>query len=277
MSRTVLALALVLAQGCGTEQAKSLRVLTYNVKGLDWTNTDNPRYPVGPVTTDLVATITAQQPDLIGLQEAWDDNNDGSLAEELASATGLQHRFASTTTRGWLPYLQQNVVLSRHPLLATHELDLGPDPQSYENRRFQLVRVDAPAGELCLGNLHLFTDATLQRPALEQIRTFVAEHCPDVPLVWTGDFNFTPGDPDTYSYLTGGFTPELTDPAVALGLQPGAAELYSSSAAAPDRRIDYIFATAELAPLEYRTVTAPIASRAYPDHLPVLARFEVTR
>lgn len=273
MIRAGLALCL-LAAACGPDPPLSLRVMSYNVKGLDWSNGKLATYPVAARTADLTTTILAEAPDVIGVQEAWNKTDGGSLAEELSLATGLAHTYCSTTTRGWLPYVQQNVVLSRFPLLETAELDLGPDPSSVENRRFQLVRLDAPGGEVCLGNVHLFTDQTLQLPALEAIAAFVAGRCPDAPLVFTGDFNLTPTS-EPYRYLTTRFTPRLTDPAVALGGDPRAQALYSSSAASPHQRIDYIFVSDEVTPLTYRTVTSPIPDRTYPDHLPVCGTGEL--
>jgi len=265
--RAALTLCL-LAAACGPEEPLSLRVMSYNVKGLDWNNGTLATYPVAAQTADLVTTVLAEAPDVIGIQEAWSETDGGSLAAELSAATGLEHSHSSTTTRGWLPYVQQNVILSRFPLLETAELDLGPDPSSVENRRFQLVRLDAPRGEICIGNVHLFTDRTLQLPALEAIAAFVAGRCPDAPLIFTGDFNLTPAS-EPYRYLTTSFTPHLTDPAVALGGDPQARALFSSSAASPHQRIDYIFVSDAVTPLTYRTVTSPIPDRTYPDHLPV--------
>jgi endonuclease/exonuclease/phosphatase family metal-dependent hydrolase len=267
-----LAAVALLCASC-EEEALSLRVMTYNVKGLDWMAPDNPRYPVAVSTEDLLQTIRAHDPDVVGLQECWHKSDDqSSLAGELSRATGLSHVFATTTTVGWLPYVQQNVLLSRFPLAVVEELDLGPDPTSQENRRFQYARLELPDGtELHLGNLHLFTAAELQLPALKQIQTFLAERVHDGRLVWTGDFNFAP-NADPYSYLTGDFQPALVDPVAARGELPDASAYHTSSAAAPKKRIDYVFVGEGVEVLDYLTVTGPIPNRTYPDHLPVIAR-----
>lgn len=268
----------LLCPSCGEQEELLLRVMTYNVKGLDWMAPDNPSYPVAVSTEDLLQTIRAHDPDVVGLQECWHKSADGSsLAGELSRATDLSHVFATTTTVGWLPYVQQNVLLSRFPLAVVEELDLGPDPTSQENRQFQYARLELPDGaQLHLGNLHLFTAGDLQLPALKQIQTFLAERVDDGRLVWTGDFNFTPAA-EPYSYLTQTFRPVLVDPVAAVGEPPDASAYHTSSAAAPNKRIDYVFVGDAVTVLDYLTVTSPIPNRTYPDHLPVIARVRLGR
>lgn len=272
-----LALAVLLTVAAACAEEPPLSLMSYNVKGLDWSNTANPTYPVASRRADLVTTIRAHAPDLLAIQEAWHRSAGGSLAEELAAACGLQHSVSVTTTRSWLPYLQQNVILSRHPLRATASLDLGPDPSSYEDRKLQLVEVQAPGGVLCLGNLHLFTSQALQRSALKKVIGFLAERCGDLPLALAGDFNFEPDqDPNSpYAVLTGGASLVLRDPVEVLGGDPAAARYNSSPAAEPRRRIDHVFVGEGATPVDYQVVDAPIPNRSYPDHLPVLMRLSL--
>lgn len=274
-----LPIALAACSGDDPAQPERLRVITYNVKGLDWTPGSTPAFPEAVRLEDLVTTLAAHPADVIGLQEVRQKDEQRSLADDLAEALGGYHVATATTTSIWMPYVQQNAILSRYPLADAEELDLGEDPGGTEHRRFQYARIELPGGTVVhLGNIHMFTDGALQRPALEAVARFLEGRVgSDDLLVWTGDFNTKPSaDPmSPYGYVTGEFSPAVVDPQTELGRPLDPPEAFTSSAEDPRRRIDYIFVSPAITVLDYAPVTDPVPNRAYPDHLAVEATLQL--
>jgi endonuclease/exonuclease/phosphatase family metal-dependent hydrolase len=271
------AILAILIGGCSAEP-QPIRVVSYNVKALDWTDLQSPTWPRAVKDEDLLVTLRAMAPDVAGLQETRRKRDGAAQADELAAALGL-HAYSVTTTTAFLPWLQENAILSRHELLEQQEVDLGPDPTSDENRRFLYARLQLPNGAaLHVGNVHDFTDATRQLPALQQIEAFLRDRVrAGDHLVWTGDFNFGPSDDASapYGYVTRQLSPTVIDPLQRLGVAPAAQEQWTSPASTPKRRIDYIFVSPGITVRSYRVVTTPVPSTVYPDHLAVCAELEI--
>ncbi len=279
MRRLLLPLALLLIACQADDQPVELSVISYNVKGVDWEPDDREQWPEAVSLADLVTTLQAHPADVICLQEVRKKDKGSSLAEELAEALGGYQVQLVTTTSIWLPYVQQNAILARHELLDYAELDLGEDPGGREHRQFQYARLELPGGDVVhLGNVHLFTDDALHLSALEAIAAFVGDRVREGDhFVWAGDFNFRPLalDESPYAYLTKRFTPPLSDPLVSLERSADDPAQHTSSAATPDKRIDFIFTSRTIAPLSYRPILDPIPNRTYPDHLAVEAHLRL--
>ena len=266
-----------LVGGCSAEP-QPVRVVSYNVKALDWTDLQSPSWPRAVKDEDLLVTLRAIAPDLAGLQETRRQRDGAAQADELAAALGL-HAWSVTTTTAFLPWLQENAILSRYDLLERQDVDLGPDPTSAENRHFLYARLQLPNGAaLHVGNVHDFTDAAKQLPALQQIASFLRDRVrAEDHLVWTGDFNFAPSDEASapYSYVTRQLSPTVIDPLLRLGVAPAAPEQHTSPASSPKRRIDFIFVSPGITVRSYRVITTPVPSTVYPDHLAVCAELEI--
>jgi endonuclease/exonuclease/phosphatase family metal-dependent hydrolase len=259
---------------CQDADPSELRVISYNVKGVDWQQDNREHWPEAVALENLVTTLQAHPADIIGLQEVREKYQGTSLADELAEALGGYHVQKVTTTSIWLPYLQQNAILCRHELLDQASLDLGEDPGGTEHRQFQYARIELPGGDVIhLGNVHLFTVDGLHLAALEAIGDFVGTRVgPDDHFIWTGDFNFQPLHTDAsspYNYVIEQFETPLDDPLEILGHPVDDPQQHTSSAATPVKRIDYIFISPTMTPLTYRPVFEPLPSKTYPDHLAV--------
>jgi endonuclease/exonuclease/phosphatase family metal-dependent hydrolase len=254
-----------------------LRVVTYNLKGLDWTNADLPVFPEASQVADIMTTLHAHSPDLVGLQESRRKADGAAQSEEIAAALGGFDEYSVSTTTLPLPYLQQNAIASRWLMHDRADLDLGPD--GLEHRRFLYARVKLPGGRsLHLGNVHDFTTAALQLPAMKAIESFLQGRVKEGDyFVLVGDFNFGPSTAadSCYVYLTQRFAPRLHDPAVALGLAATDPALYTINPGKPTKRIDFVLFSGPLVARAYQTITAPIPNLTYPDHLPALADLEI--
>ncbi len=201
----------------------------------------------------IVDTLLRLDPDVIGLQEVWDDGN-RNLAAELADAMGGRHWvYAAHLDMDDVRF--GNAVLSRWPIVGSEERPL-PCPADLDEHRVLLrADVDGPRGPLQLFTTHLnwrFDQSAIRTDQVTALSEFVRDSSPRTyPPIVTGDFNADP-DSDEMRALTGAAPPPVPklvfhDAWRAAGghndqssMTWSNANPYAARDLEPDRRLDYV-------------------------------------
>src|SRR5262245_5753097 len=220
-----------------------LRVVTWNLwgRGSPWEARLDP----------IRSTLVALAPDVVALQEVWEDGSRNQAAV-IAADLGFHHVFASRYAIDGVAI--GNAVLSRWPI-KRHEVRPLPAPVELEELR-NIIRaeIDGPRGPLELFTTHLnwrFDQSDVRQEQVRTLARFVSESERRImPPIVAGDFNAVP-DSEEIRMLTGRVAvavPRLVfhDAWEAAGnVAPGFtwsnANPYARLDLEPDRRIDYIF------------------------------------
>jgi len=220
-----------------------LRVLTWNLWGRG-----------GPWETRLAgigATLRAQQPDVVALQEVWEEEGGRAQASVLAEALGFHQVWASRYAIDGVAI--GNAILSRWPILESETRPLPAPPERDELRNVTLARVDGPRGKFRIYTTHLnwrFDQSDVRQEQVRSVARFIAETGGDqYPPILTGDFNAVP-DSDEIRMLTGrravGVPGLVFHDAWEAGGDGGPgftwtnANPWARQDLEPDRRIDYV-------------------------------------
>lgn len=233
----------------------ALRVMTFNIQS-------------GSRGLESVArAIRLASPDLVALQEVdKGTRRSGGLdqAERLAELTGLGHHahFPATDKHGGAYGL---ALLSRLPLEAIEHWAL-PCPKGVEPRAFARARVRVAGAALHVYVTHLShlpnRGELRRRQTARILRAIAADPHPKILM---GDLNEGAGS-SAVSLLSR----SLRDVFAHAGFGPSGT--YPLPLFLPDLRLDYVFASAELAPVSSFVLRVPAS-----DHYPVVAdlRLEV--
>jgi endonuclease/exonuclease/phosphatase family metal-dependent hydrolase len=237
-----------------------LAVLCYNVHkcvgGLD------RRYD--PART--AAVIAAGSPDLVMLQEVAEDGawyRGERQVDVLGDLLGLPHRSYFVNVRfGKRRGSYGNAILSRHPIVATENVDLtqpGKKRRSVLHAELRLQMGEGHTRTLHAFNMHLGLGEQERRRQLVQ---FLAAHPfaglrHKTPIVVAGDFN------DVYGTLG----PRLLAPNGFLGPKK---PIWTFPAYAPVRALDSLYVRGDVEVEELTRVRNKTAAAAS-DHLPLLA------
>ncbi|RDD89986.1 endonuclease/exonuclease/phosphatase family protein [Streptomyces parvulus] len=156
----------------------------------------------------ILAVLRELRPDVVGLQEVWDDGEGENLAGWLARELGLHWAWAASPAPGrWQRRIGDpgvgigTAVLSRWPVLDRAVLRL-PAPDELDDGRLAFhVRLDAPGHPVPFFTAHLTSGADASEVRWAQVAAlvdFVAAHRHGTafPPVVTGDFNARPGSPE---------------------------------------------------------------------------------
>ena len=220
-----------------------LRVVTWNLwgRGGPW------EARLGPIRS----TLALLAPDLVALQEVWEDGSRNQAAV-IAADLGFHHVYASRYAIDGVAI--GNAILSRWPIVS-HQVRPLPAPVELEELR-NVIRAEiaGPRGPLEIFTAHLnwrFDQSDLRQEQVRTLARFVSEsERLAMPPIVAGDFNAIP-DSEEIRMLTGrvavpvpglvfhdaweaagnvghGFTWSNTNPHARLDLEP-------------DRRIDYVF------------------------------------
>jgi endonuclease/exonuclease/phosphatase family metal-dependent hydrolase len=267
----------------------TVRVMTWNVwwRFGDW---ERRRFAIREV-------LRAERPDVVGLQEVWDDG-DANLAAWLADDLGLHWAFgAGSDQRPWRervadPTLRNGVaVLSRWPIADPTTYDLPEDP----SRAALAVRVEAPHAAVPFVTTHLsvLPGSTRRVVQVEWLARLVATLPADEhPPVLVGDLNAEP-DSDEIRRLGGHLTAPVVEGQVLIDAwryadprDPGhtwdRANAYVAQWMAPGGRIDYIHVVARGEPPGHvrsvrRAATGPVDGVWASDHAAVVAELSDER
>jgi endonuclease/exonuclease/phosphatase family metal-dependent hydrolase len=200
----------------------------------------------------IVQTLRAADPDLIALQEVWEEG-DRNQAAELAEALGDYHHVYAHRWEG-AEVKFGNAVLSRWPIDG-HEWRPLPAPADEDELRTVLrADVGGPRGPLSIFSTHLhyrLFHSDIRQEQVAAICEFARETAtPDYPAVVAGDFNATP-DADEIRMMTGR-TSVPAPPVVfqdaweaAADGEPGVTwsrrNPYAAESGEGDLRIDFVF------------------------------------
>jgi endonuclease/exonuclease/phosphatase family metal-dependent hydrolase len=201
----------------------------------------------------ITATLRALDPDVVTLQEVWEETGGRSQATVLAEALGFHPVFAGRYAIDGVA--MGNAVLSRWPVVQCEVWPLPAPPEREELRNVMRADIDGPRGLLRVFTTHLnwkFDQSDVRQDQVRVLAALVADVAGgDVPPVLAGDFNAAP-DSDEIRMLTG----RTTVPVPGLVFQdawelagdggPGHtwanANPWARADLEPDRRIDYVFA-----------------------------------
>jgi endonuclease/exonuclease/phosphatase family metal-dependent hydrolase len=155
----------------------------------------------------IAATLEKLSPDLVCLQEVWQQGKDNQAAL-LADRLGMEYAFAPDQTQGDLD--RGISLLSRWPLseivVRALPVPLGVGEQTVALRAV----VDGPRGRMLLVTTHLLPFPPRSAARIRQVRalvSFIAECGRQPPLIiLCGDFNAAP-DSDEIRLLTGRHSP----------------------------------------------------------------------
>ncbi len=241
-----------------------LRVMAYNIHtGYDTAG----RFSID----DLAQVIADSGATVVGLQEVSRGQLISSSTDQftlLKEALGFEYgAFFGTTDPSW-----GNAILSRYPIVSVERQYL-PQVGTPLRRGYLAVVLDVEGEEMLFISTHLQhvndsaahsidPEADLYPVHHEQIAVILREWGGRRPAILVGDFNARPGWRQLDELLAAGWL-DAWDQA---GVGPG----YTSNAADPQYRIDYIFQTTDLA-----TVDAGVIISQASDHFAVVA--DITR
>jgi endonuclease/exonuclease/phosphatase family metal-dependent hydrolase len=159
----------------------------------------------------IARTLEELRPDLVCLQEVWQENNDNQAAA-LAQRLGMTHAFALERAMDGVD--QGVALLSRWPLTAVAHRTLAVPPEMKDPTVALRAVVQGPRGPLLLVTTHLAPYPHRSAERERQVRSlveFLAEpHEPAIDLsgrsILAGDFN-APPDSDEIRLLTGRRSP----------------------------------------------------------------------
>lgn len=247
----LLVLMLALLAGCHAAAPTEIRVLSYNIRhgeGMD-----------GKIDLErIAAVIRAADPDLVALQEVDRGvrrTNGEDQPARLAELTGMQAVFEKNIDFQGGEY--GNAILSRLPVVSHCN---HPLPKMYpsEQRGVLEVRVRAGGRPLMFLATHFdYHPDDSERVASVQTLKKLVDDQSDMPVIVAGDLNSTPES--RVIQLMSSFLSDACGPAIT--------DVLTFPAENAERRIDYIFFSADLRVTEFRVIAEPIAS----DHRPILA------
>jgi len=222
-----------------------LRFMSYNIKHGEVSSLEA-----------IASVINGQSPDLVAVQEVdFLTNRSGRVdqAARLGQLTGLYASFVPSL----LSYDGGQyglTLLSRYPIRSSQRIPL---PSAAEQRILALYEVELdPQHLLPVGVTHFGTTGATER--LNQANDVKAALTGKPWALLGGDLNATPGESGITSLLQ-----QLTD----AWTRGGSGSGYTSSAAFPTKRIDYLMlGSAWTSPVSTKVVSASSQS----DHLPVV-------
>jgi endonuclease/exonuclease/phosphatase family metal-dependent hydrolase len=224
--------------------ARPVRVMSYNVHfGFDvrgWSDLEG-----------VARAIEASGAEVVGLQEVsrgWYANGSTDMLAWLQRRLGMPHaRFAGASNA-----ISGNAVLSRHPILSSEVTRL---PREGVQLRRNALEVELDLGEgrrlrVVVTHLHHVEGPDGTRVRLAQLPRVLERVAGREAIVLLGDLNAEPGSAEIARLRAAG----LTDAFVAAGGRPADERTWPSDR--PDRRIDYIWLSADLAASDFAATTS---------------------
>jgi endonuclease/exonuclease/phosphatase family metal-dependent hydrolase len=202
----------------------------------------------------LARVIEESGADVLLLQEVsrgWVINGSLDMLAWLSQRLDMPYVAGPTEAALW-----GNALLSRYPIHNASNVSLPPD-HLLLRRGYQTAEIDVGAERLLVINTHLHHVHADSPVRQEQVGQILSGWQGRPRTVIAGDLNATPEAPEMVILVEAG----LVDVAPLFGPNPH----YTYSAVNPERRIDYIWITADLEATDF-AVLQTIAS----DHLPLV-------
>lgn len=216
-----------------TDGSRALRVMTYNIKGLQLDQ------------AALVQVVRAAAPDVLGVQEPPRWLSGSRRLREFAALTGLRVAVRGHGARTTALLVAPGVAVTG---AQAHRL---PWHLGRTRRGFACARVDG----VLIVVLHLALDAAERLRHLDRVLDTLSPEAG--PRVVVGDLNEQPGGP-AWSRLIASGLADTADP-----------PLLTFSAVRPRRRLDAVLVSPDLRVDGVRVPDDPAARRAS-DHLPIV-------
>ncbi len=264
LTSMALVLPLVGLLGAGSlpaaRETGPVRYMSYNLHQAFGTSGEMDVEAIAQVILDSGATV-------VGLQEVARGgllNANTDLIHLLGDRLGWEHVvFFGTTDPVW-----GNAILSRYPL-GEVDRQLLPKVGTPYQRGYLAAPVATPEGEVLFISTHLQhindPDANEEDPEAdlypvhhEQLAVIIEEWGGRQPAVLVGDLNAEPGWRQVEELLEAGW--------VDAWAEAGSGDGFTSGAADPQHRIDYVFHTPDLTTVEVAVVEAQAS-----DHFAVIA------
>lgn len=230
-----------------------VRVMVYNLH--------NGINPWGQLDLEAIAqTIESENPDVVALQEVsrgWIINGSADMLQWLGQRLDMPYVWGATEAGNW-----GNAVFSRYPLIAS-ELHALPPDDLLLHRGFIYAEIDINESEplrIINTHYHHLDDGSPIR--VEQTEALLDFWNGRAHTLLMGDLNATPDTPEMQLLRDAGFTDAID----AAGITPG----YTYSATDPNRRLDYIWYTADVTAADV-VINPSTAS----DHLGIAATVEL--
>jgi endonuclease/exonuclease/phosphatase family metal-dependent hydrolase len=262
-----------------TAAKETLSVLSYNIHM--WESS----------VETLTGVIKAANPDIVGLQEAWNEKKNGEIAKALGYniICGGQGVPGSGTKRHHCvnDYYMPQVLLTRHKIvhskvfnaMATEKWESKPDfdPNVPVYRGGTLAVLETAKGNrVAVFVLHLHpwggADEKMTEMRLNEIKGIIGKVKPyaDLPVLIIGDFN-------TRSHLDGIKGWKVTSYLDKQGYKDFYRTIYPEPKSfpgktAPEGRIDYIFGNRHVTPTNVKVLSDGFQDS---DHLAVYGEFEI--
>ena len=267
------------AQRQGDPQAgpRPLRVMIYNIHHGTGNSPCTPPAPSVPPAPDcglnldaIADVIRSQDPDVVGLQEVdrfWARSGTVDQPEYLSRALRMFSCYGANLdhqpdNHSGVHHQYGTLILSRFPILECGNTFLPRATANSEQRGLLATVINVRGVPLRFYDTHLHTQLADRVVQVQAIVKLIGT--PTQPTVLVGDLNARPTEsslPPLYGVLRDSWT------------LSGAGFGYSypaSPARAPDRRIDYVFVSADVA-VPAITVALGPATELASDHYPVVA------
>ncbi len=203
----------------------------------------------------LAQVIEASGADIIGLQEVsrgWVINGSADMLQWLARRLEMYYVFGSSEGVQW-----GNAIFSRYPIVEAKIEALPPDSLALRRGYIQ-AEIDAGQAKLQIIATHLHQieeDSTIRQ---QQVPGLLAAWNGKQKTILMGDMNATPDSLEMRLLSDAG----LVELAAAIGPDPA----YTFNSVDPNRQIDYIWISPDLAPSGFQ-----IPQTTASDHLPLVA------
>lgn len=259
----------------GAEPASTFTTITYNVLACQgYPETEANRDALKAVRAEIPRltgeALKSHGPDLVTLQESPSE----AKVAEMAEALGMEYAYFEG---GW-----PGTLMTKHEILERENRPSAgpPHPDHIFTRHLGRAKLDTPLGKLHLVTAHFHpSDHDVRMEEAAAVVALVAQLRETGPVIFQGDLNHKPGTPEYETWTEAG----LVDVGQALSI--GETPTFSSTK--PRTRIDYVWATPDLAKRAvnaevlnvppYTPVGSDPTSYGLSDHVPVLAQFGVSQ
>ena len=256
-----------------SEPRPGLRTITYNVLVFHgFKKTDDNKHVLAQARSQMARRIALElalhQPDIVTFQESPSEKK----VAEVATLLDMNYAYF----RGGFP----GTIMTRHEILESTNCPLveGTRPKDLFTRHWGRAVIQREEGELVVFTAHLHPGKVevREREVTEMLKVMQVDRDAGRTILFQGDLNHKPDGPEYPRWVAAG----LVDSFAA----KGSGQPLTIPSTTPNKRIDYIWASADLASRvsecrvlfegAFRTNPEDTRSFALSDHIPVLAVFE---
>ena len=261
-------------------QAKTTwKVMSYNVLLFFTKEGRDPNFPV-----DLVESVLAEAPDIIGTQETTAELQEKCLKNLTGYTCFIGEYYDDKLRRGNYIYVKDNkfnVIEMGHRYMSDTPMVRSKYEGSREYRGFNYLHLEdkETGSRLLFLNLHADyrADEATRVLQLKAVNTFIKDpKWENTPIVILGDFNSTAPQASISTFLAENERLGMTSEVAEVKGDTGPTLVEGKFTERIPYVFDYIFVTKDLVDTKYYSAIDNIKNGKYPsDHLPVVAEIEV--